>query len=69
MKQKRKVIKVLGRLSNTIQGVVDFAWPMVLISVVVIVSFRISYLIKNKEKLVLYKELLALSFIIYILCL
>lgn len=60
---------MLGRLSNTIQGVVDFAWPMVLISVVVLVSFRVCYLLKNKEKLVLYKELLALSFVIYILCL
>lgn len=60
---------MLGRLSNTIQGVVDFAWPMVLISVVVLVSFRVCYLIKNKEKLVLYKELLGLSFVIYILCL
>lgn len=69
MKQREKVINVLGRLSNTIQGVVDFAWPMVLISVVVLVSFRVCYLIKNKEKLVLYKELLGLSFIIYILCL
>ena len=60
---------MLGRLSNTIQGVVDFAWPMVLISVVVLVSFRVCYLLKNKEKLVLYKELLGLSFVIYILCL
>ena len=60
---------MLGRLSNTIQDVVNFTWPMVLISVVVLVSFRVCYLIKNKEKLVLYKELLGLSFIIYILCL
>ena len=69
MRQKRKVINVLGRLTNTIQGVVNFAWPMVLISVVILVSFRLSYLFKNKEKLVLYKELLGLSFVIYILCL
>ena len=60
---------MLGRLSNTIHGLVDFAWPMVLISVVVLVSFRVCYLLKNKEKLVLYKELLGLSFVIYILCL
>jgi len=60
---------VLGRLTNTIQGVVNFTWPTVIISVVVLVSFRICYLIKNKQKLVLYKELLALSFIIYALCL
>lgn len=60
---------MFARLSNTIQGVVDFAWPMVLISIVILVSFRVCYLIKNKEKLVLYKELLRLSFVIYILCL
>ncbi len=60
---------MLGRLSNTIQGVVDFTWPTVLISVVVLVSFRICYLAKNKEKLVLYKELFGLSFVIYALCL
>ena len=60
---------MLGRLSNTIHDVIDIAWPMVLISVVIIVSFRICYLLKNKEKIILYKELLSLSFIIYILCL
>ena len=56
-------------LSNTIQGVINYTWPMLLISVVIIVSFRVAYLIKNREKFVLYKELIALSFIIYILCL
>lgn len=56
-------------LSNTIHGVISSTWPMLLISVVIIVSFRIAYLIKNKQKCVLYKELIALSFIIYILCL
>ena len=60
---------MLGRLTNTIQSVFNFTWPMVIISVVILVSFRICYLIKNKEKLILYKELLMLSFIIYILCL
>lgn len=63
------VVNVLDRLSNTLHDVVDIAWPMVLISVVILVSFRICYLVKNKEKLILYKELLGLSFIIYILCL
>ncbi len=60
---------MLGPLSHTIHGVVNFTWPMILISVVILVSFRISYLIKNRERFVLYKELLMLSFIIYILCL
>ena len=60
---------MLGPLTNTIQGVVNFTWPMLIISVVIMVSVRITYLIKNKEKFILYKELLMLVFAIYILCL
>lgn len=60
---------MLEPLSSTIHGVIEFTWPMILISVIILVSFRVIYLIKNKEKMVLYKELLMLSFIIYILCL
>lgn len=56
-------------LSDTIQGVVNFTWPMVLISIVIIVSFRICYIVKNHQKIVVYEELLMLTFIIYILCL
>ncbi len=60
---------MLTPLSNTLKGVVNFTWPMIIISVVIIVSLRITYLLKNKTRFILYKELLALSFIIYILCL
>ncbi len=60
---------MLGPLTNTIQGVVNFTWPMLIISVVIMVSVRITYLIKNREKFILYKELLMLVFAIYILCL
>lgn len=60
---------MLGGLSSTIHGVVDFTWPMIIISIIIAVSFRIAYIIKNHEKIVLYQELLKLSFLIYILCL
>lgn len=56
-------------LSSTIQGVVSFTWPMVLISTIIIVSFRLAYVLKNHSKFVLYQDLLMLSFIIYVLCL
>ena len=56
-------------LANTIQGVIDFTWPMVIISVVIMVSFRICYLIKNKERIIWYKEVTMLIFVVYILCL
>lgn len=60
---------MFGPLSSTIQGVVNFTWPMVLISTIIIVSFRVAYLWKNRSKFVLYQDLLMLCFIIYVLCL
>ena len=60
---------MLGPLTNTIQGVVNFTWPMLIISVVIMASVRITYIVLNKTRLVLYKELLMLVFAIYILCL
>lgn len=60
---------MLGPLTNTIQGVVNFTWPMLIISIVIMVSVRITYIVKNKTRFVLYKELLMLVFAIYILCL
>ena len=59
----------MEQMTKTIQGVIDLAWPMVLISIVIIVSLRLTYLIKKRLHLTIYKELLMLSFIIYILCL
>ncbi len=56
-------------LHNTIQGVMQSTWPMLFISVVIMVSLRVTYLIKNKEPFVFYKELLMLFFMVYILCL
>lgn len=60
---------MLGPLDNTIREVMYFTWPMIAISVLTVSSIRISYLIKNKKKFVLYRELLGLFFMIYILCL
>ena len=56
-------------LSRTIGNVFEFSLPMVVISVVVAVTLRITYIIKNKQEFCFYKELVSLSFIIYILCL
>lgn len=56
-------------LDRTIRGVMEFSWPMIVISVLIISSIRITDIIKNKKDFVLYKELLNLLFIIYILCL
>ena len=59
----------MEQVTKSIQGVIDMTWPMVFISVVIVISLRLTYLIKKKEHFALYKELLMLSFIIYVLCL
>ena len=60
---------MLKPISNTIQGVISFTWPMIIISMIIMISFRICYLIKSEQKLVIHKELSMLIFGIYILCL
>lgn len=44
-------------------------FPTLFIFTVILVSIRITYLVCNKKKIVLYKELLMLCFIIYVLLL
>lgn len=61
--------QMLQTFDNTFLGVLNMTWPMILISVVVLSSLRLSYLLKSKENFCLYKELLNLFFVVYILCL
>lgn len=56
-------------LDSTIKGVMEFTWPMILISLLTISSIRITDIIKNKKSFVLYREIFLLFFLIYILCL
>ena len=60
---------MLKPISSTIQGVIGFTWPMIIISMIIMVSFRICYLVKSKQSLIIHKELTMLIFGIYILCL
>ena len=56
-------------LDSAIRGVMEFSWPMIVISVLVVSSIRLTDIIKNKKQFILYKELTNLFFIVYILCL
>ena len=44
-------------------------WPMLALFLIVLITLRLVYLKVNHKKFILYKELLSLSFIIYILLL
>ncbi|MEG2564112.1 MAG: VanZ family protein [Bacilli bacterium] len=60
---------MLTPLEDAIRSVIFLSWPMVVVCSLTLVAIRIVYLLKNKEPLVLYKELFTLGFLIYILCL
>ncbi|MGN0992980.1 MAG: VanZ family protein [Bacilli bacterium] len=50
-------------------SLLEFSWPMIAIGVIIAILLRVTYLLVNKQKLVLHEELFKLCFIIYILCL
>ena len=54
---------------DSILSILKDTWPTLLLVTVVLLSMRVIYLIKNKEKLLLYNELMYYFFIMYILCL
>lgn len=54
---------------NIINEIMPDIWPMVLIITVIVSSLRIAYLMNGNKKFCLHRELLSLTFIIYILCL
>ncbi len=60
---------ILTSLDNTLGDVLQMTWPMLFISMVLIASVRIAYLSKRQEEFVLHKEILLLTFVLYILCL
>ena len=60
---------MLNSLDKTIIEVLNMTWPMIFISIILISSVRIMYLLKHKENFAFYKEMLLLIFMIYILCL
>lgn len=56
-------------ITRNFRELIELTWPMVLVSIVIVVAIRICYLVKNKKHLVLYRELIMLSMIIYTLML
>lgn len=56
-------------IRNTFIEIFGQTWPAIVITMVILITMRLVYLIKNKEQIIVYKELMMLLFIIYILCL
>lgn len=60
---------MINSLYNNFKDIFNTTWPMVFVSLVILISFRLSYIYKNKTKVVLYKEIFLFFFAFYILCL
>ena len=56
-------------IGTTIINIFQNVWPMILIFTTIVISMRITYIIRNHPKVYLYKDLMVLGFVIYILCL
>lgn len=56
-------------LKEQLVDVLSKNWPMLVIFTVVISSIRIAYIITNRQKLILYRELFSLAFMLYVLIL
>ena len=55
------------RLFHDVMSLMETTWPIVAITVMALVSLRITHVIKNKKKFIVYEEILTLIFVIYIL--
>ena len=60
---------MIESLYSNLKSVLLASWPMVFVSLIILVSFRLSYLYKNKMRFILYKEILLFFFAFYVLCL
>ena len=56
-------------LSHAVKDVLVGTWPMIALSCVVLITIRLTYLIKNKQKFSIGNEMMMLTFIVYVLCL
>ena len=56
-------------LRGTIMEIFSSVWPLLILVSVIVISLRITYIIKYKPKVIFYKEMIYFGFILYVLCL
>ena len=56
-------------ITSSLKEVLFDTWPMIALTCIVLISIRLTYLLKNKEKFNFGNEIMMLTFIVYILCL
>ena len=53
---------------GTIEAVITSIWPSLLILITILFTMRFFSFISNKKRIVLYHEILNLSFVVYLMC-
>ena len=56
-------------MKGTFKWLFNTLWPVILVTLVVAIIFRYYMIKRNNTKVILYEEIIKLSFIVYILCL
>lgn len=60
---------MLSSLYSNFKDVISITSPMIFVSLIILVSLRLSYLYRNKIEFVIYKEIMLFFFAFYVLCL
>lgn len=60
---------MIESLYSNFRDILIMTWPMVCVSMIILVSLRVTYLFKNKKNFILYNEILMFFFAFYVLCL
>ncbi len=60
---------MIESLYGNFKSLMEITWPMVFVSMIILISFRISFIYKNRVKIVIYKEILLFFFAFYVLSL
>ena len=60
---------MLSSLYSNFKDVISITSPMIFVSLIILISLRVSYLYKSKSDFVIYKEIMLFFFAFYVLCL
>ena len=59
----------MNEIAKGVKEVISISWPVLTLTIIILIVLRISHIIKYKEKFVFHQEILSFVFIVYILCL
>ena len=59
----------MNEIAKGVKEVISISWPVITLTMVILIALRVGHMIKYKEKFIFHQEILSFVFIVYILCL